>query len=165
MLGQRRRRQTTEFVEPDLPITPMLDMSFQLLAFFIMTFQPGPTEGQLAMTLPKLEGNKNAVTLPSPLDENKPVNYIVNVIPSDDGQIKEMTITEEKPTAKAEPKPLKSVKAYQDELKSILASLPADKKAKLTLRIGPNLLQAFVIQLMDSAIVVGFTDISPELLK
>ena len=35
-----RRRQGTDFVEPDLPITPMLDMSFQLLAFFIMTFKP-----------------------------------------------------------------------------------------------------------------------------
>ena len=34
MLKHDRRRQGTDFVEPDLPITPMLDMSFQLLAFF-----------------------------------------------------------------------------------------------------------------------------------
>ncbi len=40
MLKHDRRRQGTDFVEPDLPITPMLDMSFQLLAFFIMTFKP-----------------------------------------------------------------------------------------------------------------------------
>ena len=51
-----RRSQGTESVEPDLPITPMLDMSFQLLAFFILTFKPAPTEGQIAMTLPKEEG-------------------------------------------------------------------------------------------------------------
>ena len=43
-------------MEPDLPITPMLDMSFQLLAFFIMTFKPADTEGQIALTLPKDEG-------------------------------------------------------------------------------------------------------------
>jgi biopolymer transport protein ExbD len=31
-----RRRKPIPLVDPDLPITPMLDMSFQLLAFFIM---------------------------------------------------------------------------------------------------------------------------------
>ena len=64
----RRRRQGTDFVEPDLPITPMLDMSFQLLAFFIMTFKPAPTEGQIAMTLPKEEGGP-AIAMPNPFDE------------------------------------------------------------------------------------------------
>ena len=41
-------------VEVTLPITPMLDMSFQLLAFFVMTFQSANAlEGQLDMYLPK----------------------------------------------------------------------------------------------------------------
>jgi len=71
MLKHHRKRQSTDFVEPDLPITPMLDMSFQLLAFFIMTFQPSPTEGQIALTLPKEEGGQN-IAVPSPTDENKP---------------------------------------------------------------------------------------------
>jgi biopolymer transport protein ExbD len=35
-----------------LPITPMLDMSFQLLSFFILIFRPLPLEGQMAMHLP-----------------------------------------------------------------------------------------------------------------
>src|SRR5207249_4090980 len=35
-----------------LPIVPMLDMSFQLLFFFIITFNPGAVEGQMAMNLP-----------------------------------------------------------------------------------------------------------------
>lgn len=30
----------------------MLDMAFQLLAFFILTFRPSPIEGQLAVNLP-----------------------------------------------------------------------------------------------------------------
>ena len=30
----------------------MLDMAFQLLAFFIMTFRPSPVEGQLALHMP-----------------------------------------------------------------------------------------------------------------
>ena len=43
----RRKRTPSQPVEPDLPITPMLDMAFQLMAFFILTFRPMPTEAQL----------------------------------------------------------------------------------------------------------------------
>src|SRR3974390_36629 len=40
----------------DLPITPMLDMTFQLLAFFVLTFQPqSALEGRLEFTLPVAE--------------------------------------------------------------------------------------------------------------
>src|SRR5687768_4048533 len=34
-----------------LPITAMLDMTFQLLFFFIINFRPADLEGQMAMTL------------------------------------------------------------------------------------------------------------------
>src|SRR4051794_4592421 len=35
-----------------LPITPMLDMTFQLLFFFIINFHPADLEGQMDMALP-----------------------------------------------------------------------------------------------------------------
>jgi biopolymer transport protein ExbD len=35
-----------------VPITPMLDMAFQLLAFFVLTFRVAPTEGQIEAKLP-----------------------------------------------------------------------------------------------------------------
>jgi biopolymer transport protein ExbD len=35
-----------------LPITPMLDMTFQLLFFFIINFEPAAREGQIEMALP-----------------------------------------------------------------------------------------------------------------
>jgi biopolymer transport protein ExbD len=37
--------------EVEIQVTPMLDMAFQLLTFFIMTYRPAPTEGQFAMNL------------------------------------------------------------------------------------------------------------------
>jgi biopolymer transport protein ExbD len=43
------KRQKTEDV--DIPITPMLDMAFQLLCFFVLTYHPAPTEGQFSMNL------------------------------------------------------------------------------------------------------------------
>lgn len=37
--------------EPEVPVTPMLDMAFQLLTFFVLTYRPAPMEGQFAMSL------------------------------------------------------------------------------------------------------------------
>jgi biopolymer transport protein ExbD len=37
--------------EVEIPITPMLDMAFQLLTFFVLTFKPAPTELQFVMNL------------------------------------------------------------------------------------------------------------------
>ena len=76
---RRRRRQHTPATEPDLPITPMLDMSFQLMAFFILTFRPVPTEGQLALVLP--DAGNTAPSMQSPLDE-KPDAYVATVSPT-----------------------------------------------------------------------------------
>ncbi len=38
-------------MEVEVPVTPMLDMAFQLLTFFILTYVPAPTEGQFSMNL------------------------------------------------------------------------------------------------------------------
>ena len=43
---------TVEDTGPELPITPMLDMAFQLLTFFIMTYRPSALEGHMDLTLP-----------------------------------------------------------------------------------------------------------------
>jgi biopolymer transport protein ExbD len=158
MLSHHRKRQGTDFVEPDLPITPMLDMSFQLLAFFIMTFKPADTEGQIALTLPKEEGGPPSA-IPSPIDDNKPKHYIVRVDASDNGQIGKMTLTEEG-SANAAGTELPSVTAYRDKLMELSRGL-AGKPGKLTLEIDAKLLQAYVVQLVDSGIRAGFSDISP----
>ncbi len=49
MRRKRRRRQQGDV---ELNLASMLDMAFQLLAFFILTFRPSPIEGQLLLHLP-----------------------------------------------------------------------------------------------------------------
>ena len=44
------KRHSQEEVE--LNLAAMLDMAFQLLAFFIMTFRPPPAEGQIMLRMP-----------------------------------------------------------------------------------------------------------------
>jgi biopolymer transport protein ExbD len=47
-MARRRRKQN----EVELNLAAMLDMAFQLLAFFILTFKPSPVEGQVSLHLP-----------------------------------------------------------------------------------------------------------------
>ncbi|MGC8643295.1 MAG: ExbD/TolR family protein [Isosphaeraceae bacterium] len=46
---KKPKRQKVD--EPNVPIAPMLDMAFQLLTFFVLTYHPAPQEGQFVMTL------------------------------------------------------------------------------------------------------------------
>jgi len=51
----RRRRKKRDQGTVVLNLAAMLDMAFQLLAFFILTFRPAPIEGQLALNMPPPE--------------------------------------------------------------------------------------------------------------
>ena len=155
-----RLRPTADHVEPDLPITPMLDMSFQLLAFFIMTFRPAPLEGQIAMSLPKEEGGASVAGFPTASDD-KPVRYIIKVEANEDaGTIKKMTLREA--DSANEPTDLGvEMGGYVDELKKLFEANRGRPPAKLTLEIEPRLIQEYVVALLDHAIRVGFTDIAP----
>ena len=155
----KKHKPSTDFVEPDLPITPMLDMSFQLMAFFIFTFRPAPTEGQIAMSLPKQEGGESAI--PSPTDE-KPEVYVVRVEAASNGTISRIQLTK-KDDIDTRPVELGAdIAAYQKELQTRYAAIQGDKtKAKVTLEIQENLLQDYVVQLLDNGLRSGFTNIAP----
>jgi biopolymer transport protein ExbD len=47
-----RRRYQRPQAEVELNMASMLDMAFQLLTFFILTFRPAPIEGQISLRLP-----------------------------------------------------------------------------------------------------------------
>src|SRR5207245_6219274 len=50
---RNKHRQEDKPTEVTLPITPMLDMAFQILFFFIATFNPvAASEGQMDLSLP-----------------------------------------------------------------------------------------------------------------
>jgi len=50
--SDRRRRRKRDQGSVEMNLAAMLDMAFQLLTFFILTFRPAPIEGQLALNLP-----------------------------------------------------------------------------------------------------------------
>lgn len=48
----KRRKKHSNQDSVDLNLAAMLDMAFQLLTFFILTFRPAPQEGEIALKLP-----------------------------------------------------------------------------------------------------------------
>jgi biopolymer transport protein ExbD len=64
--------------EVEIQITPMLDMAFQLLTFFIMTFNPAPAEGQFTMNLlpaaPQAKLDAPAEAVDAPADPSVPAS-------------------------------------------------------------------------------------------
>ncbi len=56
----RRRVIENAPMDVELPITPMLDLAFQVLLFFILTYHPSDLEGQVEMSLPDLAQAKAA---------------------------------------------------------------------------------------------------------
>jgi biopolymer transport protein ExbD len=72
-----------------IPITAMLDMSFQLLFFFILNYHPSALEGQIEMALPSgapgvVEQPQNPV-IPAAQELVLPVDVTVNVRAVRDG--------------------------------------------------------------------------------
>ncbi|MFO1066718.1 MAG: biopolymer transporter ExbD [Pirellulales bacterium] len=52
---RRKKKKVRGHEEVELNMAAMLDMAFQLLAFFILTFKPSPVESQIALRLPTSE--------------------------------------------------------------------------------------------------------------
>jgi biopolymer transport protein ExbD len=164
----RRGRQQTPATEPDLPITPMLDMSFQLMAFFILTFRPVPTEGQLALTLPNL-GDSNTPADIKPLDE-KPDAYVVTVSPTG-GVPSDITLLKDGETEGQSFKmsPAQQSKAMDDLYAALAKIVKEQKSAKrpvptLDIQFGDEVRYQYVIRMLDDAKLAGFEKISPNLL-
>ena len=155
----RHRRQGAEPTQPDLPITPMLDMSFQLMAFFILTFRPLAPEAQLPLSLPKEEGAKAATALPDPLSPEDDEELTVQVFAADNGAPLELFAAPKTGSVSLG----KDTAALVTYLKEKAAGRP--KAPKLRLEIADRLNYQYVIKLMDEARRAGYERVSPTLLN
>jgi biopolymer transport protein ExbD len=167
MFGMHRHRQQTDNVEPDLPITPMLDMTFQLLAFFVFTFKPQKAEAQIAFSLPSGSGITGIPDVPN-LD--KPIVLVLEVRSNDAGNIASMRLRVEDRNFGALPGRSVELGSDLDLLKRELAANHEHFKSqkltvKLQLEVSENLAWAHAVRITDLGKQIGFRDIAPTLLK
>ncbi len=150
--------------ESKLEMTPMIDVTFLLLIFFMCTIQFKTLEGKLAAYLPKDLGGK-----PTEAERKEKVDVLLRVI---------------EPGSKRDPrdngKPYSGAGTFQwgpdrvieyrvgpsrvPDLRSVEAKLEqhreADPERGMTINPLPGVVNSDVMQVLDAAIAAGFTDIT-----
>ena len=145
-------------LEVQLPITAMLDMSFQLLAFFVMTFQSANAlEGQLDMYLPR--SGTPAAKSPDQVDLSKESDVDIEkesdltvAVTSQNGEIETLLIRE-----KAGSTPVRDVKALRPALARLRAG--AGNQDKITIEADGKLKYALLVDVMDACLGAGFKSV------
>jgi biopolymer transport protein ExbD len=154
---KRRKRDQQITVALGAMVTPFLDMTFQLLFFFVATFNPRPTEGQLAINLPKVDATDSPPPLePLPPDDKKD-EYTITVYAGSGGDVALLGL--KGPTVNAE-----NIKTFADlfnQLKAI--TKPAGKGAEgvsITIESSPDLVYSRLIEIMDLCKKAGYESVN-----
>ena len=112
----RRRRRLQSEVE--LNLAAMLDMAFQLLTFFILTFKPAPVEGQVLLRMPPPQPITNIDATKKAGSDAKNTNpiqglttLIISAFANGDGSLQQLAIGETG---------LGGISAFEQQLATIL---------------------------------------------
>lgn len=157
MSAKRKRKRNDAEVE--VPITPMLDMAFQLLTFFILTYNPAPTENQFAMSLLPValkSAAGGAGQTDQAVEELK--NIPVTLLANNDGTLAGVNLGENPVSGD------NVLVALEAQLKSDFLATP-DSFDKATLTMAPNLLYSELIKVVDVFMKNNITKISFDVQK
>ena len=160
-----RRRRVIENtpVDVDIPITPMLDLAFQVLLFFILTYHPSTMEGQVEMSLPDLAQAKAAkpenikpkdsATGPLELPAEVTVMLYVRRNGPRDGSLGRIVVQEKQGN-----KEITDTKALEKYLEHIRPNLANTHDVKLA--GDSDLKNGVTMEIMDVCTRAGFTNIA-----
>lgn len=151
-----RKRKEEPPVDIQVPITPMLDMSFQLLSFFLLTFRPMPTEGQLSINLPKLDAATDP-SVPPPEMSDQQDQYTIYVHSSAGGTVALMGL--KGPTVNLED--IKDFQSLYSQLKAI--PKPADRGPAgitITIEAANELNYAQLVEIMNLCKMAGYESVN-----
>lgn len=154
----KKQAKKTEETEVNLAamVTPMLDMSFQLLSFFIITFKPMPTEGQLAINLPKLDATESPAVQDPTTPEEKKDEYYITVYSGSGGGVALMGL--KGPTVNSE-----NIQNFADlyaQLKAIPKPGNKAENVSITVESAGDLKYENLILIMDTCKKAGYESVN-----
>jgi biopolymer transport protein ExbD len=168
---QRVKRDESKIV---LPITPMLDMTFQLLFFFIVSFNPADLEGAVELALPseKQTAAPKDVTPEKPpeledikFESNLTVKVRTQTDPETVGEISAISILDNnakeeyvQPSANAGRQNPLLVGLRENLIKR--REMMSDNKESIKIQGDGRLKVARIIKVMDACREAGFNNIS-----
>jgi biopolymer transport protein ExbD len=158
-----RRRKKDPGPEVELPITPMLDMAFQLLTFFIFTYHPSALEGQMELSLPgagdaKAQQAKDVdpdkISDPD-IESPSQVTVIVKTQHDgiNDGAISQLIVDGLTKTT------VNNLKELEDYLRKLKSNDHLTDKESIRIQGDSVLRWACVIDVMDTCKRAGFTNV------
>jgi biopolymer transport protein ExbD len=159
---EKKQRSTDE--TPEIPVTPMLDMAFQLLTFFILTYHPMPSEVQFVMNLmPAAPATDFRAQAPAETTATNPdIPAALRTLPTllragEGGKLGRVTLGEND---------MEGMEALKKELKSILGdpTLPFDQAL---IKVDPDLLYSELMQVIDvfaslKVTKISFAELTPD---
>jgi biopolymer transport protein ExbD len=159
------RRKTEAGPEPNLPVTPMLDMAFQLLAFFVMTYHPSDLEGQMELSLPSeaisQAQDKEDIKPDAPVDKDQDMKLAANITVIvrtqrdnvNSGLISGIAVQDDSGTNAVD-----TLDKLREELKARHATV--ENKENIKIQADGKLKWEEVISVMDVCQQAGFKNIS-----
>jgi biopolymer transport protein ExbD len=168
----RRTRTHDPSLEVDLPITPMLDLAFQVLLFFILTYHPSQLEGQMDLSLPDLA--QGAAAKPEEAqasdkgDLDLPSEVTVMVRAKRDGEmageISQITVQDRSESKEITVSPRKDKKSFVDQvqLRKYLQDLRPGLANQNDIKLLPESMLNYgrVMEVMDACRNAGFNNVS-----
>ncbi len=150
------RKRAVSPVGFELPITPMLDFTFQLLFFFILNYNPSNLEGQIEMSLPPPKPPEKANVIPTEVnsgDDELPADLTVVLKTQNDGSNNGIisSISVKDRSGETVVRNLDALKKYLEEAKPGLSN-----KEDITLEPDSRLKWFAVVQVMDVCRKTGF---------
>jgi biopolymer transport protein ExbD len=140
-----------------LPITPMLDFTFQLLFFFMIYYNPSALEGQIEMNLPAPSDYKAKDTEPTSVNQNDvptlPADITVVLRTQNDGSnnglLKHISVKSR--NGEETMADLPALKQYLESAKSTL-----ENKEDIKIEADSRLLWFEVVTVVDTCKKAGF---------
>lgn len=176
----KKHRATVPDVAVALPIVPMLDLSFQILFFFMITFNPSKAEGKMALNLPasgqaKAKDSQSVDLTKSDTDLEVPADFVVVVRTFDNDSFSLAIRTSEKVDQVGDARGLAQLNAKerQAEIDKLLDKLRAelekrlkekrekDDKAADNVKIEANgkTKYALVVGVIDACVKAGYAQV------
>ncbi len=156
-----KTRSTTGEAKVEIQMTPMLDMIFQLLVFFILTFKPVIDEGQFGVNMSAMQGGTSVLPtmvpgLPDSGDEPLPdVQFIpplrVRLAASPDGSLAAGGI-------QLGDRGLPSMDYLLFELRGMVRDSPED--FEIVIEADPKLQYQFIVQAVNAISHAGVKKIN-----
>lgn len=141
----RKARQSGEV---EMNLAAMLDMAFQLLMFFILTFSPTPIESQIATQLPSDENVTDKMFPPASRSarsarDSQPGDITVTVLAAPTGGVGDMAVND-------------AILTAPEELGQQLARTLDDRKnCSLVLQVDARLPYQELVNVMDTCMRTG----------